>query len=85
VVGGIVIATLVLPFLLGYWVGHPGFAALAFLALGLTVLVRQLEAGTGDAGKGMLLAIVLSSAISAGAASLGGMAHDRARSHRRGR
>ena len=41
IVAAIIIATLIGPFLIGWWIGHPAFAAAAWGALGLTVLLRS--------------------------------------------
>ena len=48
IAAAIVIATLVGPFLIGWWIGHPAFAAAAWGALGLTVLIRQAQVDTSE-------------------------------------
>lgn len=65
----ILLATVVGPFLIGWWIGHPGFAAAAWGALGLTVLIRQLSLDPDEGAA--LLWIVVASTISAAAAWYG--------------
>ena len=48
IVAAIVIATLIGPFLIGWWIGNPAFAAAAWGALGLTVLIRQAQLDTSE-------------------------------------
>jgi len=82
-VAAILLATVVLPFLIGWWIGSPVFAAAAWGALGLTVLIRQLQVDDG-ASEGMpLLAIVVGSAISAAAAGYGGHVREKQRARQR--
>ena len=70
------VATLVLPFLIGMWIGHPAFAAAAFLALGVTLLLQQLQMSEGDE---VLAGMVAASLLSALAAGAGGMLRERVR------
>jgi hypothetical protein len=74
------VAVVALPFVLGYWIGNSVLAAAPFAALGLTVLIRQLElnAAPDELGK-LLLGIVVSTAISATAAYAGGRTRERHR------
>jgi len=74
------VAVIALPFVLGYWIGHPALAAAPFAALGLTVLIRQIQLGDApdEAGK-LVLGIVVSTAISATAAYAGGRIRERRR------
>jgi hypothetical protein len=72
------IAVVALPFALGYWIGQPVFAAAPFAALGLTVLIRQLQLDNEPDVTGKLVAgIFLSTAISAVAAYAGGRVRER--------
>ena len=77
VVAAIVIATLVGPFLIGWWIGHPAFAAAAWGALGLTVLIRQAQVDTSE-GLAFLW-IIVASAISMAAAWYGALRRERSR------
>ncbi|MEX2194647.1 MAG: hypothetical protein WD844_05115 [Thermoleophilaceae bacterium] len=70
------VATLLLPFLIGLWIGHPAFAAAAFLALGVTLLIQQLRLEDGDE---LLAGMVLASLVSAVAAGFGGAMRERVR------
>ena len=79
VVAGIIIATLVGPFLIGWWIGNPVFAAAAWGALGLTVLISQLRRDDGSSEGLVLLWILVGSAISAGAAWYGGHVREKQR------
>jgi hypothetical protein len=70
IVAAIIIATLVGPFLIGWWIGHPAFAAAAWGALGLTILIRQVQV---DSSEGIaFLWILVATLLSAGAAYYGG-------------
>jgi hypothetical protein len=70
---GTVLACLVLPFLLGYWIAHGELAALAFIALGFSVLVRQVTAHSASPfGAKIVIGVLISSAISATSAYVGG-------------
>ena len=80
IAAAIIIATLVGPFLIGWWIGNPVFAAAAWGALGLTVLIRQLQL---DASEGLaFLWIVVATAISMAAAYYGGLRRERSREQR---
>ena len=81
IVAAIVIATLVGPFLIGWWIGNPVFAAAAWGALGLTVLISQFRIDDGSPDGLVVLWILAASAISAAAAGYGG--HVRERQKRR--
>ena len=72
VVAAILIATLVGPYLIGWWIGNPTFAAAAWGALGLTVLIRQLTLDDGSSDGMAVLWIIVASTVSAGAAGYGG-------------
>lgn len=76
-VGWLVLAVVVLPFVLGYWVGHPWFAGAAFGALALTVLLRA----TGDSGapEGFAAGMALGLFASAASAAAGGWLRARQR------
>ena len=81
-VAAILLATLVLPFLIGWWIGNPVFAAAAWGALGLTVLIRQLQIDDGGSEGEPLLWIAVASAVSAGAAGYGGHVREKQRRRR---
>ena len=74
-VAAILVATLIGPFLIGWWIGHPAFAAAAWGALGLTVLIRQVQLDEGD-GLAFLW-IFVATLFSAGAAFYGGHVRER--------
>lgn len=65
-----VIALIVGPFIVGWWVGNPLFAALVFLGLALTVFLGAI--GRGDGGEDPGLGLAFSLALSAASAALGG-------------
>ena len=67
-----ILATLVLPFGIGYVLGHAGFAAAAFAALGISTLLLSLQAGDAQVMQGMGVSFV----VSALPAYLGGSARD---------
>jgi hypothetical protein len=75
------VATVVLPFLLGLWVGSGKFAAFAFAALGVTLLIRQLQLSdeAGDATLPLMLWIVVAATLSAASAYAGGVVRERRR------
>jgi hypothetical protein len=77
-VGWIVLAVVILPFVLGDWVGHPWFAGAAFGALALTVL---LEASGTDSGapEGFAAGMALGLVVSAASAAAGGWVRARQR------
>ena len=80
IAAAIVIATLVGPFLIGWWIGHPAFAAAAFAALGLTVFIAQVRL---DDSEGRAFAwIAISTLFSAGAAYYGGQVREKRRQRR---
>jgi len=81
IVAAILIATLVGPFLIGWWIGNPVFAAAAWGALALTVLIGQFRIDDGSPAGGVVLWIVVAGAISAAAAGYGG--HVREKQKRR--
>jgi hypothetical protein len=64
------VATLALPFGVGYVLGHGGFAAAAFAALGISTVLLSLQAGEGQVMQGMAASFL----ISAAPAYLGGRA-----------
>lgn len=74
------LAVVVLPFGIGWWVGHPVFAAAVFLAMSLTVALGAI--GRGDAGSDPSLGLALSLAVSAVSAYGGGLARQRRRARR---
>lgn len=76
----IVIATFVGPFLIGWWIGHPEFAAAAWGALGLTVLIAQLRYDTSEPLA--FLWIAVAGALSALSAWHGGRVRERKRERR---
>lgn len=76
-VAAILLATLVGPYLIGWWIGHPGFAAAAWGALGLTVLIRQLSIDPSE--EIVLLWIIVASTISSAAAWYGATRRERRR------
>jgi hypothetical protein len=55
-----IVATLLLPFGIGYVLGHAGFAAAAFAALGISTLLLSLQAGDAQVMQGMGLSFVIS-------------------------
>ena len=77
IAAAIIIATLVGPFLIGWWIGHPGFAAAAWGALGVTVLIRQAQLDTSE---GLAFVwIVVGTVMSASAAWYGALRRERSR------
>jgi hypothetical protein len=69
------IAVVVGPFVVGWWIGHPLFAAAVFVGLSLTVFLGAI--GRGETGEDPGVGLALSLAVSAASAALGG--HLRAR------
>lgn len=57
-----IVATLLLPFLVGFGLGHAGFAAAAFAALGISTLLLSLAAGQEQVMQGMGVSFLLSTA-----------------------
>jgi hypothetical protein len=82
IVAAILIATLIGPFLIGWWIGNPVFAAAAWGALGLTVLISQFRVDDGSPEGEVLLFILVGSAISAAAAGYGGHVREKQRRRR---
>ena len=74
------IAIVVGPLVVGWWIGHPLFAAAVFVALSLTVLLGAI--GRGDTGGDPAVGLALSLAISAASAALGGHLRARRRARR---
>ena len=81
-VAAILVATLIGPFLIGWWIGNPVFAAAAWGALGLTVLISQFRLDDGAPEGEVLLFILVGSAISAAAAGYGGHVREKQRRRR---
>jgi hypothetical protein len=71
------------PFVVGWWIGNPLFAAAVFVALSLTVLLGAIGRadGAGDPGLGLAFSLGLSAASAAAGGHLG--ARHRARAARR--
>ena len=78
-VAAIVLATAVGPFLIGWWIGNPVFAAAAWGALGLTLVIMQFRIDEGSPEGEALLGMVLACAISAAAAGYGGHVREKQR------
>ena len=81
-VAAIVLAMLVGPFLIGWWIGNPVFAAAAWGALGLTLLIMQFRVDDGSPEGEVLLGILVGYAISAAAAGYGGHIREKRRAIR---
>jgi hypothetical protein len=56
------VATLALPFGVGYVLGHGGFAAAVFAALGISTVLLSVQAGEGQVMQGMGASFLISSA-----------------------
>ena len=70
------VALVVGPFVIGWWVGHPLFAAAVFVAMALTVLLGAASRGdSGDEPLGLALSLLLSAA----SAAAGGWLRERRR------
>jgi len=69
----IVLGFALLPFVLGYGLGHAGYAAAVFAALAFTVLALQATAG----GNGVMPVFALGLLLSAVPAYLGGRVRER--------
>jgi len=80
--GAILLATVVLPFLIGWWIGNPVFAAAAWGALGLTLLIRQVTFDDSSATGEAVLGIAAGCAVSAAAAGYGGHVREKQRARR---
>ena len=78
----ILLATVLVPFLIGWWIGNPVFAAAAWGALALTLVVQQLTAGDGSREGEAVLGIALACVISAAAAGYGGSVREKQRARR---
>ncbi len=74
------IALVVGPFVVGWWVGNPLFAALVFVALSLTVFLGAV--GRGDTAEDPGMGLAFSLAVSAASAALGGHLARRRRERR---
>ena len=73
-----ILATVLLPFAIGYWIGNAGLAAAAFVALGVTILIRQVTAhGDAPFGGQLIAWMVISTALSSASAYYGGRARTR--------
>ena len=64
------VAIVIGPFVVGWWIGHPLFAAMVFAALSLTVALGAV--GRGEGGGDPAFGVVLSLALSAASAAIGG-------------
>ena len=76
----LLIALVVGPFVIGWWIGHPLFAAAVFIAMSLTVALSAV--GRGDTGEDPAMGLALSLAVSSAAAALGGYLRARRRARR---
>ena len=56
-----ILATLLAPFLVGFGLGHAGFAAAVFAALGISTFLLSFAAGQEGVMQGMALSFLLSS------------------------
>jgi hypothetical protein len=81
-VAAILVGTIAGPFLIGWWIGNPVFAAAAWGALGLTVLISQFRIDDGSPEGTAILGIVVGSALSAAAAGYGGHVREKQRRRR---
>ena len=81
-VAAIALGTFILPFGIGWWIGNPVFAAGAWGALGLTVLIMQFRVDDGSPEGEVLLGILVGYAISAVAAGYGGHLREKRRAIR---
>ena len=68
------------PFVVGWWIGHPLFAAAVFGALALTVFLGAI--GRGETGGDPGIGLALSLAVSAASAALGGYLRTKRRDRR---
>jgi hypothetical protein len=55
-----IVATLLLPFGVGYVLGHAGFASMAFAALGISTLLLSVQAGDAQVMQGMGVSFLVS-------------------------
>jgi hypothetical protein len=74
-----VVAIVVGPFVIGWWVGHPLFAAAVFVAMAFTVALGSVA--RGDDGS-PALGLALSLLLSAGSAAAGGYLREKRRTRR---
>jgi hypothetical protein len=75
------LAIVILPFGIGWWIGNPVFAAAVFVAMSLTVALGAVSRGdSGDADPAFGLALSL--AVSAASAAGGGFLRARRRARR---
>lgn len=77
-----VVALLIGPFVIGWWVGHPLFAAAVFVAMAFTVAIG---AATRSDDGGEALGLAFSLLLSAGSAAAGGYLRDKRRTRDIGR
>ncbi len=66
----LLLAMVIGPFVIGWWIGHPLFAAFVFVALSLTFALGAI--GRSDGGTDPAFGVVLSLALSALSAAAGG-------------
>ena len=66
----VLLAMVILPFGIGWWIGNPLFAAAVFVAMSLTVALSAI--GRGDTGGDPAMGLALSLAVSAASAAGGG-------------
>jgi hypothetical protein len=67
------VAVVLGPFVIGWWIGHPLFAAAVFVAMAFTVAVGAAARGdSGDEAFGVALSLLVSSASAAGGGWLRG-------------
>jgi hypothetical protein len=82
-VAAIALGTFILPFLIGWWIGNAVFAAAAWGALGLTLMIRQLQLDDAGDDQGLLLlSLAVGSAVSAACAGYGGHVREKQRRRR---
>jgi hypothetical protein len=76
----VLLAVVILPFGIGWWIGHPVFAAAVFVAMSLTVALGAI--GRGDTAGEPAMGLALSLAVSAVSAAGGGYLRARRRARR---
>ncbi|HEV2811916.1 MAG TPA: hypothetical protein VGW10_01585 [Solirubrobacteraceae bacterium] len=74
------LAVVILPFGIGWWIGNPVFAAAVFVAMAITVALGAV--GRGETAGDPALGLALSLAVSAGSAAGGGYARTKYRARR---
>jgi hypothetical protein len=79
----LLVAIVVGPFVVGWWIGNPLFAALVFFAMALTVALGA--AGRGSGTEDPALGLALSLIVSAASAAAGGHFGAKRRARRIGR